>query len=84
MCPGCGRNEIHKACPAHGTPYYMSGKPFTVEVELQYLRKNLANMKETLRDIATNYDCDEDAHRYNTPCRECEAKKALNKLNEFV
>jgi hypothetical protein len=26
-CPGCGRSELHKACPAHGTPYYMSGAP---------------------------------------------------------
>lgn len=28
-CVGCGRNEIHKHCPAHGTKYYMSGKKFT-------------------------------------------------------
>lgn len=27
-CIGCGRNEIHKMCPAHGTPFYMSGIPY--------------------------------------------------------
>ena len=32
-CPGCGRNELHKMCPAHGTPYYMSGEVFTEEME---------------------------------------------------
>lgn len=35
-CPGCGRNELHKQCPAHGTPYYMSGQVFTPELEKQY------------------------------------------------
>ncbi len=26
VCPGCGRNEVHKLCPAWGTPYYMTGQ----------------------------------------------------------
>ncbi len=34
-CPGCMRPEIHKSCPAHGTEYYMSGKPFTIEVQIK-------------------------------------------------
>lgn len=29
------------------------------------------------RDIATNYDCDNDAHKYGTPCRACSAEKLL-------
>lgn len=24
ICPGCGKSEIHKMCPAHGTPVYMN------------------------------------------------------------
>jgi hypothetical protein len=30
-----------------------------------------------IKDIATNWDCDSDAHRYNTTCRACEATKIL-------
>ncbi len=29
------------------------------------------------RDCAENWDCDNNAHCYHTPCRKCEAKKAL-------
>lgn len=32
-CPGCGRNELHKMCPAYGTEHYMSGHLFTLEME---------------------------------------------------
>jgi hypothetical protein len=37
-----------------------------------------------LYDIAEGYDCDSDAHRYNTRCRKCEADKLrdLIKQNE--
>lgn len=28
-------------------------------------------------DIGTNWDCDEDAHRYNATCRSCEAQKLM-------
>jgi len=31
-----------------------------------------------LREIKDNWDCDEDAHRYNTTCRCCNAEKTLN------
>ena len=29
ICPGCMKPEIHKYCPAYGTPFYMSGIPYT-------------------------------------------------------
>ncbi len=32
-CPGCQRDEIHKMCPAYGTPYYMSGIPYSIRTE---------------------------------------------------
>ena len=35
-CPGCGRLETHKMCPAWGTPFYMSGVDFTEDVEFHY------------------------------------------------
>jgi hypothetical protein len=37
-------------------------------------------MKEFIRDIYKNWDCDQDAHKYNTPCRACEAEKILKWL----
>lgn len=39
-CPGCGRYELHKMCPAHGTEYYMSGITFTEEMEKELKEKN--------------------------------------------
>ena len=32
---------------------------------------------EFVRDCAENWDCDEDSHKYNTPCRMCEAMKIM-------
>lgn len=33
-CRGCQREDLHKACPAHRTPFYMSGVPYTPKIEL--------------------------------------------------
>lgn len=38
-CPGCQRPELHKMCPAWNTPYYMTGTPFTEEVEKEYYKE---------------------------------------------
>ena len=35
-CRGCQREDLHKMCPAHGTLYFMSGEPFTKELESIY------------------------------------------------
>lgn len=40
-CKGCGRTvdlsvNSHKLCPAWGTPFYMSGIPFTIEIQNIY------------------------------------------------
>lgn len=37
-----------------------------------------------IRDIATNWDCDQDSHTYNTPCRKCEAIKLLKEMGEEI
>ena len=36
VCPGCHRPELHKMCPAWGTPIFMTGKLFTAEDEVKY------------------------------------------------
>lgn len=45
----------------------------------EMIEKNeeIESLQEFVRDCRDNWDCDEDAHRYNTPCRSCEAKKLL-------
>jgi hypothetical protein len=35
-CPGCGREDMHLMCPAFGTPFYMSGIPYLVELAKIY------------------------------------------------
>ena len=38
LCLGCMRKVMHKRCPAHGTRFYMSGIPYTEEIDAT--RKN--------------------------------------------
>lgn len=38
-CPGCRRVATHKVCPAHGTPFYMSGVPFTFDIAFLYWKR---------------------------------------------
>lgn len=45
--------------------------------EVERLQGRIAELEEVLEDIRDNYDCDEDAHKYRTPCRACEAKRVL-------
>tara|TARA_R110000751_G_scaffold226863_1_gene328775 strand:+ start:567 stop:1145 length:579 start_codon:yes stop_codon:yes gene_type:complete len=33
LCKGCQRPEVHKRCPAHGTPFYCTGVLFSKETE---------------------------------------------------
>lgn len=33
-CPGCGRPELHKMCPAWGTPHYMSPEDLLLKEKL--------------------------------------------------
>lgn len=37
----------------------------------------VAELKHALRDIASNWDHDEDGHKYNTSCKICLAEKVL-------
>lgn len=51
----------------------MDGEPNRIaELEAQ-----VRMLREFARECATNFDCDRDAHRYQTFCRQCEARAAL-------
>jgi hypothetical protein len=39
--------------------------------------QRLQEMATFVASCATNYDCDDDAHRYNTQCRVCDAWKLI-------
>lgn len=49
-CPGCGRPEIHKMCPAWGTSKYMTGELFTQEDEIKYAKER----EEAIRNSIIN------------------------------
>ena len=52
-CPGCQREELHKMCPAYGTPFYMTGILFTKELEEQYKEE-----RQTKLEMKTAYVAD--------------------------
>jgi DNA-directed RNA polymerase subunit RPC12/RpoP len=41
-----------------------------------------AKIKAFAKSIRDNWDCDQDAHRYGTPCRCCEAKELLEEIDD--
>jgi len=43
------------------------------------LLERIKKLEEFARDVSSNYDCDSDAHKYGTICRQCEALKVLTK-----
>jgi hypothetical protein len=45
VCGGCQRPELHKLCPAWGTPMYCSGELFTKEMEVKYADERAAAME---------------------------------------
>lgn len=53
-CRGCGRLEMHKMCPAWGTPIYMTGQYFTKEMEEQYRPMRQAAIEEAERKAKEN------------------------------
>lgn len=44
---------------------------------VRLISKKVKMLEDELKDIRDNWDCDKDAHRYNTCCRCCYAKKVL-------
>lgn len=43
--------------------------------------KLLHEARETLRDFAENFDCDEDSHKYHTTCRACDAANQRDRID---
>lgn len=52
--------------------------------QIQKLRASLTRARETMRDFAENYDHDEDAHRYRTSCRVCDAEEAKSEIDAVL
>jgi hypothetical protein len=50
--------------------------------EIVRLRGDRKKLVDYVRDMRDNYDCDADSHRYNTPCRVCEARELLESIGE--
>lgn len=46
ICRGCQRSEMHKMCPAWGTPIYMTGIFFTKELEELYATERKKAIEE--------------------------------------
>jgi hypothetical protein len=44
----------------------------------KYSDEDIKPLLSFLREIKTNWDCDNDAHKYNTICRCCDAENILN------
>jgi hypothetical protein len=44
---------------------------------LEILEEKNKELYEFARDCSANWDCDNDGHKYDTPCRMCDAKKLL-------
>lgn len=53
-----------------------------LESQLDSANAKLAKCVGALKDIESNYDHDDDAHKYKTNCRCCIAKEALNFVSE--
>lgn len=43
----------------------------------QEQRAEIARLREFVREIRDDWDCDTDAHRYGTSCRCCDAEKLI-------
>jgi len=52
------------------------------QAERMYNEEEVKTLIDFIKDCASNWDCDEDSHRYNTPCRMCEAQKVLEQFKK--
>lgn len=46
---------------------------------IDILMTRIQELESFVTNVSDNYDCDNDAHRYGTICRSCEASKLLKK-----
>ena len=57
----------------------LAGRPSDAEILAM-----LKQCRSHCRDLAENFDCDSDGHRYNTYCRKCEAAEHLKELDSLL
>jgi len=60
-------------------PSYRPGRELTPD-EIKRLIEAAPAMFDELKDIADNYDHDDDGHRYNTGCRCCKAQDVIDSI----
>ena len=54
-----------------------------LSADLLEARELIKEVRAFCRDVAYNFDCDSDAHKYGTTCRACEAKELYEKSKEY-
>lgn len=78
---------------AHYTAGYKDGSELLMDVvqlcaEAEHRLATLTRQRDLavseLETVANGFDCDNDAHRYGSYCRKCEAKKALSTIKGEV
>jgi len=79
--------EIHPTLdPEDMTPITVSKIDFIEGVkwhqERSYSEQDIAPLLKFINDCDFNWDCDNDAHRYNTNCRACDARKILEQFKK--
>lgn len=77
LCASCPANTEGSAFEDYAEP---SQREWLAQADAILADPEIAaaiKMADTLRSIRDNYDCDEDAHRYGTPCRCCIARETL-------
>lgn len=49
--------------------------------KIEQLELKLKKCSDFVRDCAEDWDCDSDSHKYNLPCRKCNAEKIYKYLS---
>lgn len=69
---------MNKAIHAFCHPAHITAGMVTITEKHHY------DLYVFVRDVATNYDHEDDAHRYDTTCRMCDAEKLLEQMTKPV
>lgn len=54
------------------------------QAERMYSEEDIKPLIEFIKDCESNWDCDSDAHKYNTVCRVCKAQKVLEQFKKKI
>jgi hypothetical protein len=58
-------------------PSILTGAITEAATYIEELEKTNKELRDFIEDLYTSWDCDADAHKHNTLCRACEAKKII-------